>query len=183
MNCSWGSALWEAMEGYWYSLSYKWWTKFEGVTQRSWGLPPWRDPMRGYWGSIIAAEDSSVLEMPVPWDDHQEQQHQWSTCCWNLEDKLCAKKGWDGEMTQVLGEPQKIMSGSQILDSLSLSLSLSLIVTVPWYCFLLKEESILMEPTAKRLLIVKRLWILKEIEYFKGIEILIYKDCGNFKAI
>jgi hypothetical protein len=36
----------------------------------------------------------------------------------------------------------------------------------------LKEESILVEPTVKGLLIVKRLSILKEIGYFKGIEIL-----------
>jgi hypothetical protein len=25
----------------------------------------------------VAAEDSSVLEMPVPWDGHQEQPQQW----------------------------------------------------------------------------------------------------------
>jgi hypothetical protein len=35
---------------------------------------------------------------------------------------------------------------------------------------LLKEESILVEPTVKRLLIVKRLWILKDIGHFKGID-------------
>ena len=60
-----------------------------------------------------------------------------------------------------------------------------LTVTVPWYFSLLKEESILVEPTVKRLLIVKRLWILKEIGYFKGIEILvrICKDYGTFKVI
>ena len=46
------------------------------------------------------------------------------------------------------------------------------------------EESLLLEPTFKRLWIVKRLWILKEIGYFKGIEILrICKDCGAFKVI
>jgi hypothetical protein len=42
---------------------------------------------------------------------------------------------------------------------------LLLIVTVPWYFSLLKEESILVEPT------VKRLWILKDIGHFKGIEL------------
>jgi hypothetical protein len=41
---------------------------------------------------------------------------------------------------------------------------------------LLKEESILAEPTVKRFLIVKRFWILKEIGYFKGIEILVCKN-------
>jgi hypothetical protein len=39
------------------------------------------------------------------------------------------------------------------------------------------EGSILVEPTVKRLLIVKTLWILKEIVYCKEIEILrICKD-------
>jgi hypothetical protein len=53
---------------------------------------------------------------------------------------------------------------------------LLLIVTVPGYFSLLKEESILVEFTAKRLWNAKRLWILKEIRYFKGIEILICKN-------
>jgi hypothetical protein len=35
---------------------------------------------------------------------------------------------------------------------------------------LLKEETILVEPTIKRLLIVKRFWILKDIGQFKGID-------------
>ena len=49
---------------------------------------------------------------------------------------------------------------------------------------LLKEESVLVEPTVKRLLIVKRLWILKDIGHFIEIEILrICKDCGTFKVI
>jgi hypothetical protein len=47
----------------------------------------------------------------------------------------------------------------------------------------LKEENILVDPTVKKLLIVKRLWILKDIGYFKRIELLIYKDCGTFKVI
>ena len=48
---------------------------------------------------------------------------------------------------------------------------------------LLKEETVLVEPTVKRLLIVKRLWILKDIGYFKRIELLICKDCGTFKVV
>jgi hypothetical protein len=49
---------------------------------------------------------------------------------------------------------------------------------------LLKEETVLVEPTVKRLLIVKRLWILKKDGYFKEIEILrICKGCGTFKVI
>jgi hypothetical protein len=35
----------------------------------------------------------------------------------------------------------------------------------------LKEENILGDPTDKRLLIVKRLWILKDTGYFKRIEL------------
>ena len=44
----------------------------------------------------------SILEMPVPRDDHQEQQ-QWSTGIWSLEDNECATKGMAGEVTQALG--------------------------------------------------------------------------------
>jgi hypothetical protein len=48
---------------------------------------------------------------------------------------------------------------------------------------LLKEEIILVEPTVKRLLIVKRL-DFKRDRYFKEIEILrICKDHGTFKVI
>jgi hypothetical protein len=48
---------------------------------------------------------------------------------------------------------------------------------------LMEEETILVEPTVKRLLIVKRLWILKD-EYFKEIENLrICKVCGTFKVV
>ena len=53
----------------------------------------------------------SVLEMPVPRDDHQEQQQQqWSTGIWSLEDDECATKGLAGEVTQALGGAQKIVS-------------------------------------------------------------------------
>ena len=34
------------------------------------------------WWSIVAVEDPSILEMPVPWDDHQEQQWQWRGSIW-----------------------------------------------------------------------------------------------------
>ena len=64
-------------------------------------LAPWKEPMRGYlWKcSTAAAEDSSVLEMPVPWDDHQEQQQQWSTGSESVEDKLIYYKqqSWKSE--------------------------------------------------------------------------------------
>jgi hypothetical protein len=44
-------------------------------------------------------------------NDHQEQQQQWSTGIWSLEDKVCAKKGRAGEVTQALGGIQKILRG------------------------------------------------------------------------
>ena len=40
----------------------------------------------------------------------------------------------------------------------------------------LEKESILIEPIIKRLWTVKRLWILKDTGYFKGMELLIYKN-------
>jgi hypothetical protein len=166
------------MEGNWWrcSLSCNWWPRTEGVMQRSWGLALWREPMRGCCWSLVTVDDSSVLEMPVPWDDHQEHQQQGSTGSWSLEDNVCTTKGRAREVTQALGGIQKIVSGSQTLDSWSLILLL--IVTVSWYFSLLKEESILVEPTVKRLLIVKILQILKEIGYFKRIKIL---TCKNLK--
>ena len=62
-------------------------------------------------------------------NDHQEQQQQWSTGIWSLEDEMCATKGRAGEVTQALEGIQKITSGSHTLDSWSLMLFL--IVTVP----------------------------------------------------
>ena len=41
---------------------------------------------------------------------HQEQQQQWSTGIWSLEEKLCATKDRAGEVTQALGGAQKIKS-------------------------------------------------------------------------
>jgi hypothetical protein len=47
-----------------------------------------------------------------------------------------------------------------------------------------KEETILVEPTVKSLLIVKKTLDLKKDGSFKEIEILgICKDCGMFKII
>jgi hypothetical protein len=46
------------------------------------------------------------------------------------------------------------------------------------------EGSILVEPTVKRFLTVKKLWILKETGHFKETEMLrICKDCGSFEVI
>jgi hypothetical protein len=72
-----------------------------------------------------------------------------------------------GEVTQALGETQSWVDSRHWTTGVWF---LILIVIVPWYFSLLKEESILVDPTFNRLLVVKRLWILKKIEYFKGIE-------------
>jgi hypothetical protein len=66
-------------------------------------------------------------------NDHQEQQQQWSTGIWSLEEKLCATKDRAEEVTQALGGAQKIVNGSQTLDSWSLILFF--IVTVPCDAF------------------------------------------------
>ena len=122
MKSSWGSALWEAMEGHWWrcSLSFNWQSRTEGAMQRRWGLAPWEEPIRDCWWSLVTVEDSSVLEMPVPWDDHQERQQQWSTGSWSLEDKLCATKDKAEEVTKPLEEPRRSWVGSQALNSWSL---------------------------------------------------------------
>ena len=58
-------------------------------------------------------------------NDHQEQQQQWSTGIWSLEDELCATKGRAGEVTQALGGAQKIMCGSQTLEQEAVKLKLT----------------------------------------------------------
>ena len=60
---------------------------------------------------------------------YQEQQQQWSTGIWSLEDEVCATKGRTGEVTQAIGGIQKIMSEFQTLDSWRLIFLL--IVSVP----------------------------------------------------
>jgi hypothetical protein len=73
--------------------------------------------MKRAYERLLVKPSCSVLEMPVPWDHHQEQQQQWSTDSWSLEDKVSATKGMAGEVTQAHGGAQKIVSGSQTLDS------------------------------------------------------------------
>jgi hypothetical protein len=41
--------------------------------------------MRDCWYNLVVTEDPSVLEMLVQWDDHQEQQQQWSGVNQSLE--------------------------------------------------------------------------------------------------
>jgi hypothetical protein len=76
MERNWGLALWEVRRGHW----WRWRHRIDQVMQRRWALALWREIVRGYWWkcSLVAAEDPSILEIPVPWDDHQEQQQQCS---------------------------------------------------------------------------------------------------------
>lgn len=51
---------------------------------------------------------TAVLEMPVPQDNHWEQQQQGTGASWSLEDKLCVlPEGGAQEMTQALWKSQK----------------------------------------------------------------------------
>jgi hypothetical protein len=58
--------------------------------------------MRGYWRKygLVTAEDYIVLEMPLPWNDHQVLQQQWSGNTRNLEAGLLATEGKDREVSQ-----------------------------------------------------------------------------------
>ena len=61
--------------------------------------------------SASRAEDSSTLDMPVPWGDHQvEHQGQWSGASQSLEDKLPTLCGQAREVTQVLTASQVLVS-------------------------------------------------------------------------
>ena len=79
--------------------------------------------------------------MPVPWDDHQEQQQQWTTGSWSMEDNMSTTKDMAGEVTQALRGAQKIVSCIPDIGWLEIDFLLS-IVTVLWYFSLLKEEII-----------------------------------------
>ena len=85
------------------SFSGSWSPRIKGVMESGWDLAPRRKPTRGYWWkcSLAVAEEPSILEMPLPWDDNQEQHQQWSGG--NPEPRrqgMCAAEGRDKEMTQ-----------------------------------------------------------------------------------
>ncbi|WP_330950449.1 hypothetical protein, partial [Streptococcus anginosus] len=71
---------------------------------------------------VKAVEDPSVLEMAVLWDDHQEQQQQWSEVSRSVE---CYRwQSWRSEPS-LSKEPQKIMCGFQTLEQ-------SINLKLPW---------------------------------------------------
>lgn len=63
-------------------------------------------------------ESAAQLQQKIPQfgDDHQEQQQLWSGVSGSLEGSCVCCEGSAGEMTQVLGGAQKIMSATQTLD-------------------------------------------------------------------
>lgn len=52
----------------------------------------------------VSAEEPSMLEVPIPWDDHQEERRQWSGASLHLDTqaKLCALQRAESETTQAL---------------------------------------------------------------------------------
>lgn len=143
MESSWGLALCEAIEDA-ASVVVEG-PGLKGSLQRNWGLAPRREPMRGNWWqcSPVAARDSSVLEMPVTWDDHQEQQHELELTGaynWCLQDELCVLQRAEPEKRpKPFGGAQKIkVIGHWVTHAIRVWFCLVPIVTVPWF-FLLEE--------------------------------------------
>jgi hypothetical protein len=68
---------------------------------------------------------------------------------------MCATKGMAGEVTQALGGAQKIVNWIPDIGRWRLIFAFDCDCALIF--FLLKEETVLVEPTVKRLLIVKRL--------------------------
>ena len=55
---------------------------------------------------VVGTEDSSILEMPVLWDDHLEYQHQWSGGNQSLEASYLYCRGQAAEVNASAdGEP------------------------------------------------------------------------------
>ena len=147
MKSSWGSALWEAMGGHWWrcSLSCNWWPRTEGVMQYFGDASTMRWPPRTAAAVEYRQLDPRRHVMCYKGQGWRSDQSPWSS----PEDHELDRRHWT--------------VGVWFYFWLLLCPNFSL----------LKEESIFMEPTVKRLLIGKRLQILKEIGYFKEIEILI----------
>jgi hypothetical protein len=83
------------------------------------------------------------------------------------------------ELTQALGGAQKIVSWIPDIGWLIFALDCDCALIFS----LLKEETILVEPMVKRLLIARKTLDFKRDGYFKEIEILaICKVCGMFKV-
>lgn len=114
MNC-WDLALWEAMVGHKRrsSLSCSSWPRTEIVMKGSWGLAPWKEPMRGYWWNVVAPEDSSILEIQVMQGDHQEQQQQWGGS--QPEPRMLQRAELE-VWSKPFGGAQKIICRSQTLE-------------------------------------------------------------------
>jgi hypothetical protein len=73
-----------------------------------------------------------------------------------------------GEVTQALGGAQKIVSWFPDIGWLEIDFAFDCDCALIFS--LLKEETILVEPTVKRLLITKILWFLKEMDILKSLK-------------
>lgn len=69
------------------------------------GVPEKRalERLTGENAAQLQQSASAVLGMPVLWDDHQEQQWQWSGASLSLEDKLCVLQGVEPLKSQIIG--------------------------------------------------------------------------------
>lgn len=59
-------------------------------------------------GKATGESVAQLQQVPVPWDDYQEQQHQGSAASWRLEDKLYRME--PAKWPKPCGGAQKIMS-------------------------------------------------------------------------
>lgn len=100
------------------------------------GLPrlaPWGKPVRGYrWKcSPVAIEDPNILEMLVPWDDHQGQRYTGGVEPRRLS--VCVAEGRAREVTQGLWRSQE--DHEWIPDNWTLNyLYCQILVFLGWDC-------------------------------------------------
>lgn len=74
----------------------------------------------------------SVLEIPVPWNDHQDRQQQWSGGSQSLRDKLCALQRVGLEKnTEDHSESQT--TGQGVAYTVGVWFDFVQTVTVPWF--------------------------------------------------
>jgi hypothetical protein len=103
-------------------LSCSWWPRTEGVIQWSWGLVPWREPMRSCWWSIVSVENSIKLKIPIPWDDPKNSSN----------NRMESTRPWSAAEMEVwlksFGGAQKIMCWPQALEKEAVKLKLPLLL-------------------------------------------------------
>lgn len=143
----------EAVFPRWPGLYLCWWPKLVMFTkvvlvlkvmENSWGLAlggrtgvltyflwSWKEPRKGYWWKcrLDAVEDPRILETPVLWRDHQEQQQLWSGASLSLGDSLCRLQRME------LEKWLRSFGGAQTLDTkLFTQLEFSFALFCLWLC-------------------------------------------------